>query len=75
MKINYDNRIVEFILHVVDRGKKSTLFLFVIMYGSVTAVAILLILGFGILGLTWVASDESTNALILRRLGGGLLVI
>lgn len=75
VKINYDNRIVEFILHVVDRGKKSTLFLFVIMYGSVTAVAILLILGFGILGLTWVASDESTNALILRRLGGGLLVI
>ena len=75
IKINYDSKAIEFILNIIDRGKRSTLLLFVIIYGSTIVIAILLILGLGILGLTWVASDDSSKALLLRRLGGGLLVV
>lgn len=75
VNVNYENRAIKVISNMIDRSEKSTLFLIVIMYGSMFVLAILLVIGAGILSLTWVAADDSADALFLRKIGSSLLLI
>lgn len=75
IELNPNSKSVRVVKRIVDWSRNSTVALFVLIYGGVFVLAILMLSLFGVLGLTWVAANGSEEAAALRQMGSILLML